>query len=337
MTNSWHAYGSIYNLGHKAIEHLFTVPCYLEEKIDGSQFSFMVTQDDPNEEFSPLPGTNRTVYLKSKKVPMHWQAPMQMFNAAASTVIELAPLLHPGWTYRGEYLAKPSHNALAYDRVPVKHIILFDIATGDGETLNRAELEAEGHRIGLEVTPCLHWGTPTESELRALLDNTVSCLGGQNIEGVVIKQQLPVLFGPDKKILMGKFVSERFREVHKEKWGENNPSQGDTITRIASQYCTPARWAKAVQHLREAGALTESVKDIGNLIREIPLDVETECADEIRDALYKAFWPHIKRMLTSGFPQWYKEELMRRQFEQGTSTDTVPSNTTGDDSLCVPK
>ena len=37
---SWHSYGKIFNLGHKETEALFDGPVVVEEKIDGSQFSF---------------------------------------------------------------------------------------------------------------------------------------------------------------------------------------------------------------------------------------------------------------------------------------------------------
>ena len=42
ISNSWHSYPSIYNLGHVAIKELFTVPVSVEEKIDGC-----VTLDTP--------------------------------------------------------------------------------------------------------------------------------------------------------------------------------------------------------------------------------------------------------------------------------------------------
>ena len=37
---SWHSYPQIYNLGHKAIAGIFDDDVLIEEKIDGSQFSF---------------------------------------------------------------------------------------------------------------------------------------------------------------------------------------------------------------------------------------------------------------------------------------------------------
>jgi hypothetical protein len=38
--SSWHSYSSIYALGHKALAELFMEPVLIEEKVDGSQFSF---------------------------------------------------------------------------------------------------------------------------------------------------------------------------------------------------------------------------------------------------------------------------------------------------------
>ena len=38
--NSWHSYPSVYNLGHRALEPLLAHPLNIEEKVDGSQFSF---------------------------------------------------------------------------------------------------------------------------------------------------------------------------------------------------------------------------------------------------------------------------------------------------------
>jgi hypothetical protein len=43
--NSWHSYPSIYNLGHRALQDLLTVSVNVEEKVDGSQFSFGITEE----------------------------------------------------------------------------------------------------------------------------------------------------------------------------------------------------------------------------------------------------------------------------------------------------
>lgn len=302
--NSWHSYPSIFNLGHRAIKDLFTVPCIVEEKVDGSQFSFGVDEEGE-------------LHVRSKGAVMVVGAPEKMFQRAVDTVKELKPLLHPGWTYRAEYLQKPKHNSLAYDRIPEKHLILFDVNTDTETYLSWPEKQEEARRLGLECVALLDSGAEITADiLRNIIDNTVSVLGGQKIEGVVIKPQAYNLYGTDKKVLMGKFVSERFKEIHANEWKKTNPSRGDIVDGIIGALKTEARWHKAVQHLREAGKIEDSPRDIGNLIKEVQADLQKECADEIKDRLYKFALPIILRRCTGGLAEWYKEQLLKQQFEQ---------------------
>ena len=298
---SLHSYPSIYNMGHKAIADLLKQPVYVQEKVDGSQISFGIGEDGE-------------LYARSKGCALNLSAPDKMFSNAVATIKDLAPLLTKGYTYRGEYLAKPHHNALTYSRIPNRHIILFDINDAQESYLSYESVSAEATRLGLEVVPLLYTGTvATLSEFRNYLENT-SILGGQKIEGVVIKPVGYDLFGRDKKCLMGKFVSEAFKEVHSKEWAKENPSSKDVIALVGDKYTTPARWAKAVQHLRELGGIADDPRDIGLIMAEVPTDVLKECEQQIKDELFAWAWPHIKRHLTRGLPQWYKDELLKRQF-----------------------
>jgi hypothetical protein len=298
------SYPSIFNVGHKAIADLFTVPVIVEEKVDGSQFSFREEEDG-------------TLSCRSKGADLIMDAPEKMFVAAVATVKHLAELnvLHRTWTYRAEYLAKPHHNTLVYDRTPRDCLIVFDVNYAPEAYLSPEAKAAEAERIGLECVPVLYRGMITTAEqFRALMD-TDSVLGGTKIEGVVIKPESYNLYGQDKKCLMGKFVSEAFKEVHGHEWRDKNPTSGDIIQRLISKYGTEARWQKAVQHLREAGQLEQSPRDIGALLKEVVADVAKECTDAIKDDLYKWAWDHIRRGLTAGMPEWYKEQLVKLQFE----------------------
>jgi hypothetical protein len=300
---SWHSYPSIYNLGHRAVASLLTVPVNVEEKIDGSQFSFGIAEDGE-------------IKVRSKGAQMIPDAPEKMFTAAVATVKELAPVLHPGWTYRGEFLAKPKHNTLAYNRIPRRHVLLFDINPGEEAYLSYCEKAAEADRIGLECVPLIYSGMMADlAAFRAFLDRE-SVLGGQKIEGVVVKPAAYDLYAQDKKVLMGKFVSEAFKEIHGGEWRKANPTITDIIDQIAMDLKTPARWNKAIQHLAEAGKIEGSSRDIGALIKEVPADIEKECVDEIKERLYRFAWPHIRRKVTAGLPEWYKDELLKRQFDE---------------------
>lgn len=299
MNDSWHSYPSVYALGHRALKELFADHVIVEEKVDGSQFSFGI-----------FGGVLR---VRSKGQEIMLDGPIEgMFKRAVEVVRELAPVMRDGWAYRAEYLQKPAHNALAYDRIPAKHLILFDINTDHEAYLPYADKAAEADRLGLEVVPLLGQGTySTPGEIAGLLARQ-SVLGGQLVEGVVVKNY--ARFGQDKKVLMGKYVSEAFKEVHKKKWGEANPGQKDVIDSLVERYKTPARWNKAIQHLAESGRLQHAPQDIGPLMVEVAADVEKEEIEEIKAALYAWAWPQIRRRVGGGLPEWYKQRLLDEQF-----------------------
>jgi hypothetical protein len=305
--SSWHSYPSIFTLGHKALTGLLDAPVNVEEKVDGSQFSFSLCEDGE-------------LRVRSKGAMLHPDAPEKMFAAAVATAKSLAPNLRVGWTYRGEYLAKPKHNALAYERIPRQHIIVFDVNRGHEDYLPYDEKRAECDRLGLECVPLLFSGVVSGIEhFRTFLD-TPSVLGGQKIEGVVVKQAEVRLFGPDKKALIAKFVSEAFKEVHSNSWKETSPGKNDILLFLGEKYRTSARWAKAAQRLKEVGKLEGSPRDIGPLLNAVPPDIEKECRADIEAALWAWAWPHIRRMATRGLPEWWKEELLKRQFDAAPTT-----------------
>ena len=294
------SYPKIYNIGHRAVREIFNEAILIEEKIDGSQFSFGIR--------------NGQILCRSHKKQIVVDAPDKMFELAVESVKSRAHLLQEGWVYRGEYLQKPKHNSLAYDRVPKGNIMLFDICPGMEDYLLYNNKQAEAHRLGLETVPRIDVGrVQSKDDILGLLTQ-VSVLGGQAIEGVVVKNY--ERFGVDGKVLMAKHVSEAFKEVHRQTWGASNPTSKDIVTRVGDALRTTARWNKAIQHLREDGTLVEGPQDIGPLIKEIKRDVEEECVDEIKDMLYKWALSSVLRSSTKGFPEWYKEKLLDKQFEE---------------------
>ncbi len=306
LNTSWHSYPKLWALGHANIKELLFDEVLVEEKLDGSQFSFGVF--------------NGELKCRSKGCVLNMYAPEKMFNKAVDYCKSIQHLLMDGWTYRGEYLASPKHNTLAYERTPKNYIMLFDINTGHEVYLDPEAKKIEAERIGLECMPSFYQGKINSSEeIRELLD-TVSILGGQKVEGIVIKNYKR--FGTDGKALLGKFVSEAFKEIHTTSWKESNPGQNDIIQRIINKYRTAARWAKAVQHLKEAGKLENSPRDIGLLFKEVGTDILSECEAEIKQELFDWSWKAINRGVTSGMPEWYKEELMKLQFNSTENTNS---------------
>src|SRR5438445_2697648 len=108
-----HSYPKVWALGHGACQGILDDPVRVQEKIDGSQFSFMKE------------GAG-VVHYRSKSAVVRPEDP-GMFAKAVVAVREVEHLLVPLWTYRGEFLMKPKHNVLAYERTPRGNVILFDI------------------------------------------------------------------------------------------------------------------------------------------------------------------------------------------------------------------
>lgn len=308
------SYPSIFALGHAAIADLLKSPVIVEEKCDGSQMSFMKTAEGE-------------LICRSKGANLNMIAPEGMFLKGVEVLRGILDSLPVGVTFRGEYFRSEKHNVLCYGRIPKNHIIIFDINPALETYLSPKEKRALAESLGFEVVPTLFEGMISDpQEIRAFLE-LESVLGGQKIEGVVIKPANYDLFGRDKKVLMGKFVSEAFKEVHAGEWKTEHATKGpkEIVQLLATQYATPARWQKALIHLKEEGKITDSPKDIEGLMAAVPGDVLKECEAEIRDKVFEWVWPQLRRGLTKGLPIWYKDLLMSKQFESPSSGNSESS------------
>lgn len=296
------SYPKVYNIGHGAIRDLFNGWVVIQEKIDGSQFSFGVVKG--------------VLECRSKGRQIDLPTTDKLFKGACEMALHLYEkgLLPPGNIYRGECLSKPKHNTLEYERAPKGNFILFDVDIGLEDRIADPErLAFFGEVLGLEVVPTIFEGIVEDIEtLKALLDRE-SILGGVKVEGMVIKNYNR--WGEDDgKMLMGKVVSEAFREVHNATWKKDNPGRGDILDSIKEAYRTTVRWEKSIQRARENGTLTDTPSDIGSLLKDIQRDIKEECEDEIKNLLFKAFWKDIERGTIAGFPEWYKARLAEQQF-----------------------
>ena len=293
------SYPQVFAVGHKVIQDLFDGEVLVEEKIDGSQFSMGVI--------------NGELCCRSKGKQIILDNPEKMFTKAVNTALELQEMLQPEWVYRCEFLQKPKHNVLLYDRVPEKNLIVYDIMIALEEYLSYPEKLLEVKRLGLECVPVLYYGEITELGMLNDLLELTSCLGGVQVEGVVIKNYK--LFTQQKKYAVGKYVSEKFKEVASGDWKKRNPGQNDLLQQLIVTFRTEARWAKAAQHLAERGELLGEPKDIGSLMKEVAIDTKKECEDEIKEILFKHYWKKIQRGITHGLPEWYKGELAKQAFD----------------------
>ena len=304
------AYGKIIPLDKgKYTQGLFDAPVVIQEKIDGSQVSFGL--EDPTggfpqgiEDYYPVVRSKNTIVEDGNK----------QFQMVKDWVQEHTRDLDPDFIYRGEAVTSLKHNTLKYERVPVGGVVLFDIYDCHRDCmLLPAEVLREADRLGLEYVQTFIDCAPSDaSYCEACLKLGKPMLGGKQIEGVVIKRYDlpdPQSFANThdaQGFLKVKLVSEDFKEIHHADWKDRNPNGKDFIANLVTVYGTEARLSKSVQHLRDEGALVGTPTDIGALIKEVQRDLEEECAEEIKEALWKRYGKEVLQGVAHKMPDYYK-------------------------------
>ena len=291
------SYPKVLNIAHRLAKKLVEggEPVYVQEKLDGSQFSFGV--------FDGVP------FARSRNTMIDFDDP-GMFRLGVESVIEFHErgVLEEGWTYRSEFISKPKHNVIQYDTTPDYYIVLYDIMVGMEDYMPwKLVQEIADLYLGCPFAPVYAEGVLGTGEfvLDEFLDKR-SVLGGP-IEGVVIKN--PNVFGEDGKPLVGKYVSEKFKEVQNSEWKKQTKTKGNLVEQLIDKYASEARWQKAVQHLAERGELVNAPQDIGPLMKEVSIDFWDECAEEVAEDCIKFVRKELQRGVTKGLPEWYKDRI----------------------------
>ena len=287
------SYGKVYVAGNRFVSNIFEGDTVIQEKIDGSQFSFAM--DEQGE-----------LYFRSRNVAIDPHADPGMFAQGVAAIIDRKSMLSPGFLYRGEYLSKPKHNTLVYERVPTGHVIIFDIISPDGAYLTYKQMKLFAGNAGLEVVPQYAQGLNSVEIAVGLLDEK-PVLGGEMIEGVVIKNYARPT--EDGHLMKAKLIRWDFKETHATDWKLRNPTQSDILRSIGEALNNEQRWNKAIQRMRDAGTLQEAPQDISPLLKEIQSDILEEEADHIKEELFKWAKKDILRSAHRGFPEWYKRRL----------------------------
>lgn len=290
------SFPKIFAIGNARINEIFFDEVEVTEKIDGSQFVFGKI--------------NGELHFRSKRAILYKENPQKMFREGIEYISSKKDLLPNGIVFYSEYLQKPKHNVLVYNRVPKNNIALFGAIDYTKQTM-LSDYWKYADQLEIDRVPILHIGKVNKiEELHGLLDKE-SILGGPKIEGIVVKNYKKELFVGDifLPLLSGKYVSEKFKEVHNKDWKKNNCTKG-RFELFKESFRTEARWEKAIQHLREKDELENDPRDIGKLLKEIQNDIEVEEKENIKEYLYNEFKREIMSTAIKGFPIWYKNKLL---------------------------
>jgi glutaredoxin 3 len=280
---------------------------YIQEKIDGSQFSFRIL--------------NGKLVFYNKNKPIHRKQKNAIFVAAIMMIEQIASKLNPNFTYHTEAVEKPKHSTVCYDRTPLYLCMVYDIQNEFGDTLVPSEVIKECKRIGLEHVPILYdhgqkCKSVTDLATLQLTPDLImkdlmqqieqgqirSGLGNVPPEGIVLKHPRFTKANGDIVSVKQKFVSTRFKERHqhgsKVHAGQRSPTA--FLDYLGKQFANPARMVKAQQHLLEGGEYKTR--------EHIP---EWQLREELFRDLYKEFAKTIKKHLVHEFG-WYMKPVNLR-------------------------
>lgn len=291
------SYPKVIALGSYGTEACLMGSVIVEEKADGSQFGWGL------DEMGGLCFRSHGQQLIPDEAGM-FQPAVDYLRSLDWAFTPLAGL----WFY-GEYFAKPKQNTLAYQRTPRHGIMLFDCFWQG--MFRRDFMREMAEKMDLETAPILAAGELPNFEqyIQPLLGHE-SFLGGQQIEGVVIKNYHETIsIGGKLQPLFCKLVRPQFTERNMTE--HKNESGKGAIDSVIESCRSEARWQKAIQRRREDGDLLGAVQDIGPLIRSIQEDVVAEDLETIKAQLWSAIKADALRKSVAGFAEWYKECLAR--------------------------
>lgn len=281
-------YGKVRHFGYREVQDIFTSKVEVQEKIDGSQFSFGMFDG--------------VVHCRSKNNARDLSTEGGLFGPSIQAVQKLA--LPEGFLFRAEAICREKHNKLAYERVPKCNVVVYDVYRGE-DRLGPDARDALCHKIGLEPVQ-VHFVGEVSREGAGEFIGRPSQLGGIQ-EGVVIKSYS--LKDPDGVLLKAKIVGAEFQEMTGQVKLRKRATPDAVVTALTERYRTNARWDKAIQHLTEDGKLVGAPKDIGPLCAEIHRDFDEECQEEVKQYLYDHFGKQMKKNLLFGFAQYYNRRL----------------------------
>lgn len=281
---------------------------YIEEKYDGSQFRFGIDKEG-NRWF----GSKGVTYSDERPPDKMFVKAVKLANEAMDRLFDYRNYNDcTDYSFFAEYLSKPKHNTLTYDRTPINNLVLFDVIE-KGEYIEPIGVHSFSDVMELEPVKVFEQTTsfPTFNFIEPLLKEK-STLGDIEIEGVVVKNyDITMEINGEVRPLFYKYVRDDFKELNNEEWNKKPHKQ--PIESIISEILNKeAIFRKAIQHLEENGEAEGHMRDMQKLIPLVYEDLYEEYLPLIQEMLVKKFQKDIEKQAISGLAEFYKQHLYKK-------------------------
>lgn len=234
---------------------------YIQEKVDGSQFSFYkidgrLHYHTKNTELSSCDINNK------------------QFGKTISEINSRIDLVKPHHIYRGEALRGRKQNKLCYDNEPLGNFVLFDIETVSGNRYD--SLSQEVVSTHAEYLNVAYPGYTIIENIQYFEDvkPEKSFLGGP-LEGYVIKSY------DWNQLSAWKIVNKEFEESVKPLKKHTN-----IINDLQERYSCTGRFEKVISTMKNRGVELNS-STFGQHLKELFTDFDVEYSTEAKEIVWK--------------------------------------------------
>jgi nicotinic acid mononucleotide adenylyltransferase len=167
-----HLYDLYNKKGADFIQALFSQYVTINEKMDGSAFSF---ERDPNTgKFNFYRRDQRNpITLVDRTLMKYYERPIQYIESLPPNILEKIPR---GWRFGLEYFANTSPVEIVYDRIPKNHLILSFVHKMDAngkivKTIQeKSKLDTWADLLGVERSPIIFQGNLDETQKSQLME-----------------------------------------------------------------------------------------------------------------------------------------------------------------------
>lgn len=171
MSSISHLQDLYHKKGNEFINNLFNSFVTVNEKMDGSAFTF--ERDIDNGKFKFYKRDQRNpITMVDRTIMKYYEKPIQYIESLPPHVIQLIPR---GWRFGLEYFSSPQPLEIAYDRVPKNNLILsyvhkLDNGKAKSTIQSKEDLDKWADLLGVERPPIIFQGKLTEGQKRSILE-----------------------------------------------------------------------------------------------------------------------------------------------------------------------
>lgn len=239
---TFHKYKKIYRLGYEDVKDIFLNSedkIIIQEKIDGSNFRFMIKD-------GYIIFGSRTQELtedKEHKYQKNFQRCIEFIRDTLNGIGDLSKFNN--CIFYGENCIKHS---LTYDWDKIPPFLGFDIYNLElDEYVDFEQIKEVFEMLHLPIVPIIKEITAKEAIMEKIDDSYVpqSVYAPRQAEGVVFKNY--------ERQLFAKYVTDQFKEKNKETFGGGKKLANDDSERFVAEYCTNSRIDKSIFKLIDEG------------------------------------------------------------------------------------